>query len=54
MGARARRPRDVLSRRRRPAVFQALPPPMLALHQRLKNVFDPHGILNRGRMYPEL
>jgi glycolate oxidase FAD binding subunit len=36
------------------AVFQALSPPMLALHQRLKNVFDPHGILNRGRLYPEL
>ena len=36
------------------AVFQALPPQVLALHQRLKHVFDPHGILNRGRMYPEL
>jgi glycolate oxidase FAD binding subunit len=35
-------------------VFETLSPPMLALHQRLKNVFDPHGILNRGRMYPEL
>jgi len=36
------------------AVFQTLSPPMLALHQRLKSVFDPHGILNRGRLYPEL
>jgi glycolate oxidase FAD binding subunit len=36
------------------AVFQPLTPPLLALHQRLKHVFDPHGILNRGRMYPEL
>lgn len=35
-------------------VFQPLSPPMLALHQRLKTVFDPHGILNRGRLYPEL
>jgi glycolate oxidase FAD binding subunit len=35
-------------------VFQPLAPPLLALHQRLKHVFDPHGILNRGRMYPEL
>ena len=31
--------------------FQPLPPPMLALHERLKQVFDPHGILNPGRMY---
>lgn len=31
--------------------FQPLPPPMLVLHERLKQVFDPHGILNRGRMY---
>jgi glycolate oxidase FAD binding subunit len=35
-------------------VFQPLPPTLLALHQRLKHVFDPHGILNRGRLYPEL
>ena len=31
--------------------FAPLPPPMLALHERLKAVFDPHGILNPGRMY---
>ena len=31
--------------------FQALPAPVLALHERLKDVFDPHRILNRGRMY---
>jgi glycolate oxidase FAD binding subunit len=36
------------------AVFQPLAPPLLALHQRLKSVFDPHGILNRGRLYPEV
>jgi glycolate oxidase FAD binding subunit len=35
-------------------VFQPLTPPLLALHQRLKHAFDPHGILNRGRMYAEL
>jgi glycolate oxidase FAD binding subunit len=34
------------------ASFQPLAPPVLALHQRIKSVFDPHGILNRGRMYP--
>ena len=35
-------------------VFQPLPPPLLSLHQRLKHALDPHGILNRGRLYPEL
>ncbi len=31
-----------------------LQPAILALHQRLKRVFDPHGIFNVGRMHPEL
>jgi glycolate oxidase FAD binding subunit len=35
-------------------VFQPLPEPVAALHRRLKQVFDPHGILNRGRMYAGL
>lgn len=35
-------------------VFQPLSPPLLKLHQRLKASFDPHGILNPGRLYPEL
>jgi glycolate oxidase FAD binding subunit len=34
--------------------FQPLPAPLRALHERLKQVFDPHGILNPGRMYPVL
>lgn len=34
-------------------VFQPLPPSMLALHKRLKQAFDPKGIFNIGRMYPE-
>ena len=34
-------------------VFAPLDAPTAALHQRLKATFDPHGILNRGRMYPD-
>jgi glycolate oxidase FAD binding subunit len=33
--------------------FQPLPQPMLALHRRLKDVFDPGHILNRGRLFAE-
>lgn len=34
-------------------IFQPLPAPLLKLHQRLKHAFDPHGIFNIGRMYPD-
>ena len=34
--------------------FQAPSPAMLLLHQRLKAAFDPQGIFNRGRLYPDL
>jgi glycolate oxidase FAD binding subunit len=34
--------------------FQPLSPLMLSLHRRLKTAFDPHGIFNRGRLYPDL
>ncbi|MDE2148514.1 MAG: glycolate oxidase subunit GlcE [Gammaproteobacteria bacterium] len=34
-------------------VFAPLPPPLLALHRRLKTVLDPCGILNPGRLYAE-
>ncbi|NJD05879.1 MAG: glycolate oxidase subunit GlcE [Methylococcaceae bacterium] len=34
--------------------FQPLPPPLLALHQRLKQAFDPLRIFNRGRLRPEI
>jgi len=35
-------------------VFQPLPAPLLKLHQRIKQAMDPAGILNPGRLYPEL
>jgi glycolate oxidase FAD binding subunit len=35
-------------------IFHPLPAPLLALHRRLKHSFDPAGILNPGRLYPEL
>jgi glycolate oxidase FAD binding subunit len=35
-------------------VFQPLPGPLLALHRRLRHAFDPRGVLNPGRLYPEL
>lgn len=34
-------------------VFQPLPAPMATLHRRLKQAFDPAGIFNPGRLYPE-
>ncbi len=35
-------------------VFQPLDPQLMALSTSLKQVFDPVGILNPGRMYPEI
>lgn len=35
-------------------VFHPLPPALMALHRRLKQAFDPHRILNPGRMYRDL
>ncbi len=35
-------------------VFTPLAEPLLALHRRIKAVFDPAGIFNPGRMYKEL
>jgi len=35
-------------------VFAPLPPPIAAIHRRLKAEFDPAGVFNRGRMYPDL
>jgi glycolate oxidase FAD binding subunit len=35
-------------------IFHPLPPALAALHRRLKQAFDPHGILNPGRLYASL
>ncbi|MGH8761990.1 MAG: glycolate oxidase subunit GlcE, partial [Nitrosospira sp.] len=35
-------------------VFHPLVPEMMKIHRRLKEKFDPAGILNPGRMYPEI
>jgi glycolate oxidase FAD binding subunit len=35
-------------------VFQPLAPAMMKIHKALKREFDPLGIFNRGRMYPDL
>ncbi|MGE5384982.1 MAG: glycolate oxidase subunit GlcE [Betaproteobacteria bacterium] len=42
------------SMRCREGVFAPLAPALLAVHRRLKKVFDPRGILNPGRMTAEL
>lgn len=34
-------------------VFTPLPEPVKAIHRRLKQTFDPAGIFNPGRMYPD-
>jgi glycolate oxidase FAD binding subunit len=34
-------------------VFQPLSPPLARIHRNLKTAFDPHGVLNPGRMYPD-
>ena len=39
---------------RSPQPFHPLPEAMMQLHRRLKQTFDPSGILNPGRLYPDL
>ena len=35
-------------------VFAPLAPPLMQVQQRLKQMFDPHGLFNRGRLYAEM
>jgi glycolate oxidase FAD binding subunit len=35
-------------------VFTPLLGPLAAIHRRLKDAFDPHGVFNRGRLLPDL
>ena len=35
-------------------VFAPVPAPLLEVHTRLKQAFDPHGVFCPGRLYPEL
>ena len=35
-------------------VFHPLQTPLLKLHQRLKHEFDPEGIFNHQRLFPEI
>ncbi len=39
--------------RRQAGVFTSLDPVLARIHARLKATFDPQGIFNRGRMFPE-
>jgi glycolate oxidase FAD binding subunit len=37
----------------RSAAFQPLSPALMALQRKLKQAFDPQGVFNRGRLYPD-
>jgi glycolate oxidase FAD binding subunit len=43
---------DAQARRSR-SVFQPLEPVLERIHRDLKRAFDPHGVLNPGRLYPD-
>ncbi|CCF98422.1 fragment of Glycolate oxidase subunit glcE (part 2) [Ralstonia solanacearum K60] len=36
------------------AVFTPVAAPLMAVHKRLKDGFDPHGIFNPGRLYADI
>jgi glycolate oxidase FAD binding subunit len=39
---------------KQPGAFAPLSAPLAAIHGRLKASFDPHGVFNPGRLYPDL
>ncbi|MGN6703368.1 MAG: FAD-linked oxidase C-terminal domain-containing protein, partial [Burkholderiaceae bacterium] len=41
------------ARAKEAGVFQTLAGAVAKIHRNLKNTFDPAGIFNPGRMYPE-
>lgn len=52
-GGHARLFRGASEAHRTVGVFRPLPAPLLAIHKQLKAVFDPHGVFNPQRMYPD-
>jgi glycolate oxidase FAD binding subunit len=48
---RAATRRSSATARSRSGVFHPLQPALLKIHRRLKDAFDPAGVLNPGRMY---
>ena len=53
-GGHATLVRGPLELRSQVDVFEPQPAPLAALSRRVKASFDPHGVLNPGRMYPDL
>ena len=53
VGGHARLFRGASEAHRAVGVFRPLPPAIHAIHKRLKQVFDPHGVFNSGRMYSD-
>lgn len=53
-GGRATLLRASAARRAAESAFDPLAPNLLALNRRVKDAFDPLGLLNPGRLYPEL
>ncbi len=54
VGGHARLFRGASEAHRAVGVFRPLPPAIHAIHKRLKQVFDPYGMFNPGRMYSDL